>query len=132
MIAMMLLTVMFTAQPNATGMDSSAGSPRERRAELVGKLRTDLAKAAKRADLDAKQKVKLEKAQERLAEAETVLRSNGMLNPLKMLKMKAALGDIEEIGRGGAFLPEDRQLILEDIKQIKETRKAHGAAEGSK
>ncbi|MCL5745976.1 MAG: hypothetical protein M1541_18965, partial [Acidobacteria bacterium] len=127
MIVMMLLMSMFAAQPSATGMDSGAGSSREKRAELVGKLRTDLARASARANLDAKQRVKLEKAQERLAEAEAVLRSGGMLNPFKMLKMKSALGDVEEMSRGSAFLPEDRQLIQDDIKQLRETRKSQGS-----
>src|SRR5574340_656075 len=126
MILMIVLTSMLIAQPNATGMDSGTGSSREKRAELVARLRADLAKAAARANLDAKQRVKLERAQERLAEAEAVLRRGGMLNPLKMLKMKSALGDIEEIGRGSAFLPEDRQLIQDDIKQLRETRKSQG------
>lgn len=124
MILMMLLMSMVAAQSNATGMDSSAESSREKRAELVGKLRTDLAKASARADVDAKQRIKLEKAQERLAEAEKVLRSGGMLNPVKMLKMRGALEDIEEMSRGSAFLPEDRQLIQDDIKQLRETRKS--------
>lgn len=126
MILKMVLTSMLIAQPNATGMDSGAGSSREKRAELVARLRADMAKAAARANLDAKQRVKLEKAQEKLAEAEAALRKGGMLSPFKMLKMKGALGDIEEIARSNAFRPDDRQRIQEGIKQIKETRKSQG------
>lgn len=110
----------------AVGTGSGSASLREKRADLVAKLRTDLAKAATEANLDEKQKNKLEKAQEKLAEAEAALRKGGMLSPFKMLKMKGALEDIEEIARSNAFRPEDRQLIQEDIKQIKETRKSQG------
>lgn len=127
MILVMVLTSMLVAQPNATGIDSSSGSSREKRAELVGRLRADLAKAAARANLDAKQRAKLEEVQERLAEAEAVLRKGGMLNPLKLLRMKGALGDVEELGRGSAFLPEDRHLVLDDIKQLRELRKSQGS-----
>lgn len=123
---MMVLTSMLIAQPTAMGMDSAAASSREKRAELVHKLRIDLAKASARAGLDAKQRFTLGKAQERLLEAETVLRGGGILNPLKMLKMKGALGDIEEIGRGNGFLPEDRELIHNDIRQLREARKSAG------
>ncbi|MCC6142299.1 MAG: hypothetical protein IT368_00695 [Candidatus Hydrogenedentes bacterium] len=114
------------AQLHATGTDSGSASVREKRAELVAKLRTDLAKAAVEANLDEKQKDKLVKAQEKLAEAEAALRKGGMLSPFKMLKMKGALGDIEEIARSNVFRLEHRQLIQEDIKQIKETRKSQG------
>ena len=127
MILMIVLTSMLIAQPNAKGMDSGAGPSREKRAELVARLRADLAKAAARGNLDEKQRVKLEKAQEKLAEAEAVLRKGGMLNPLKLLRMKGALGDVEELGRGSAFLPEDRHLVLDDIKQLRELRKSQGS-----
>lgn len=125
LLTIVLLSVAM-APLQAIGGDSGSRTVREKRAELVAKLRTDLAKATTEADLDEKQKDKLEKAQEKLAEAEAALRKGSMLSPFKMLKMKGALGDIEEIARSNVFRPEHRQLIQEDIKQIKETRKSQG------
>ncbi len=113
---------------DAAETDPGSTSTRERRAELVAKLRTDLTIAAAGADLDAKQNKKLEKAQEKLAGAEATLRKGGMLNPFKMLQMKGALGYIEEIARSNAFRPEDRQRIQNDIQQLKSTRKAQGGS----
>ena len=123
-LAFVLLSILI-AVPGTKGADEQgAPSLREKRAELLSALRSDLVKAVTQAELDEKQDKQLREAQKRLAEAEEALRNGGILNPFKMLKMKGALGDIEDIARGDAFRPEDRQRIQQDIKHIKETRQS--------
>lgn len=126
-IVTIILMSILIAAPGARGADDrGAPSLREKRVELLSTLKSELLKASARATLDEKQDKQLQEAQKKLTEAQVALRKGGMLNPFKMLKMKGALADIEEIARGGAFRTEDRQRIQEVIKRIKETRQSKG------
>lgn len=95
------------------------------RADLVATLRDHLAVAAAKATISDQHQEKLRKAGENLAAAESALRKGGMLNPIKMLKMRGTLGDIEKLAKSDAFTLEHRELLLEDIRRLRELRKKH-------
>ncbi len=107
---------------NQPGEESRAPA---NRADLVATLREHLAAAARKATLSDQQHEKLRKAGQNLSAAESAFRKGGMLNPIKMFKMRGTLGDIEKLAKSDVFTLEHRELLLEDIRRLREVRKKH-------
>lgn len=110
--------------------DHAKPDTKNRRPELVAKLRSDLNRATLNPDTGEKQRAKLEKINEKLAEAEAALRKGGVISPLRMLrmlKMRGAINDLEKLAEEGVFATQDGQLVLDDIHNLKQNRPPEGA-----
>lgn len=107
--------------------DHAKPDTKKRRTELVAKLRSDLNRATLNPDTGEKQRAKLEKINEKLAEAEAALRKGGVISPLRMLEMRGAINDLERLAEEGVFATQDGQLVLDDIRNLKQNRPPEGA-----
>lgn len=88
-LAGILVTVSFA--PLWAREDHTKPEAKHRCAELVSKLRSDLSRATLNPDTGEKQRAKLEKINEKLAEAEAALRKGGVISPLRMLKVRGSI-----------------------------------------
>ena len=123
-VASILVTALFL--PLSAQEGKTQRSAKTERVELVAKLRSDLSRATLNLDISEKQRAKLERIVEKLTEAEAALRRGGAISPIKMLRMRGAINDLERLAEGGVFEARDRQLVLDDLRRLKQNRPTEG------
>lgn len=116
MLTISLAVFMSLAAPAATPQDhpdapaADAGTP-------GAKLREDLIRAVKNANLTAEQRDTLLAARTRLRQAAEA-KQNGL--PVDRDSVRISLSDIDNIAKSGAFQPDDAKAVRADLKAMQQ------------
>ena len=128
-IGLTIVSILMTASFGTLSAQEGNPNPEAngQRVQLIAKLRDHLSSVVLNPGVSEKQRAKLDSIKGKLAEAEAALRKGGIISPLRMLKMRGAINELQQLAEDGVFSARDRRVILDDIRRVKQKRSLEGA-----
>ncbi len=127
-IGLTIVSILMTASFGTLSAQEGNSNPEAngQRVQLIAKLRDHLSTVVLNPGVSEKQRAKLDSIKGKLAEAEAALRKGGIISPLRMLKMRGAINELQQLAEDGVFSARDHRVILDDIRRLKQKRPSEG------